>query len=248
MIYDGFADVYDAFMADVDYERWAEFYLSMADRCGIHITRAVECACGTGGLTLPLSRHIRDLLAFDQSTTMLQKASDKALQQGKHIRFSCQDMRSFVIHKCADAIISCCDGVNYLLTSDDLEAFFLSANRALRVGGGIFFDISSSYKLEMILANNCYCQDLHEAAYLWVNHFDHEKRIQQMDLTFFVKQKNGMYKRYAETHFQKAHSPQEITLLLQKCGFDNVQIYGDKIFTAPSAHCQRIHFSATKQG
>ena len=69
-----------------------------------------------------------------------------------------------------------------------------------------------------------------------------------MDLTFFVKEKDELYKRYTETHFQKAHDSKDITAMLGKCGFGNIQIYGDKVFEAPTEDCQRIHFSAIKQG
>ena len=56
-MYTGFAEIYDELMTDVDYDAWADFYCKMMEGFGIRGGKLAECACGTGGLTLPLFRH-----------------------------------------------------------------------------------------------------------------------------------------------------------------------------------------------
>ena len=42
-------------MDNVNYERWADFYAEMLHANGVGVGEKIcECACGTGGLTLPL--------------------------------------------------------------------------------------------------------------------------------------------------------------------------------------------------
>ena len=46
-MYTGFAEVYDALMSDVDYERWADLYAALMNAFGIRGGKVCECACGT---------------------------------------------------------------------------------------------------------------------------------------------------------------------------------------------------------
>ena len=46
-------------MDNVNYERWADFYTQMLNANGVGVGGKVcECACGTGGLTLPLVQRL----------------------------------------------------------------------------------------------------------------------------------------------------------------------------------------------
>ena len=57
-MYQSFAGVYDALMAQVDYAAWAAHYDALMQHCGVKKgAKCVECACGTGSLTLPLKKR-----------------------------------------------------------------------------------------------------------------------------------------------------------------------------------------------
>ena len=68
-------------------------------------------------------------------------------------------MQSLSVHKPVSAITCACDGVNYLLSTEDAQKFFTCANRALKDEGLLLFDISSAYKLEKILGGQTFGED-----------------------------------------------------------------------------------------
>lgn len=246
MIYQGFAAVYDALMADVDYAAWTDFYLSMAEKSGACVRTAVDCACGTGGVALSLAARGISVTGVDQSAEMLAAAADKARKQGVSVPFVRQDMRSFRIHRAVDAVFSACDGVNYLLKPRDVRAFFRAAHGALKPGGGLFFDVSSEHKLAHVLGDRCLCGDGEAVSYLWQNHYDADERILQMDLTFFAREADGLYRRFSETHRQRAHRLGELTSWLGEEGFAQIQVYGDRRLDSPSEREKRIHIAAIR--
>ena len=158
-MYTGFAEVYDELMADVKYAEWADFYATMMAAYGIRSGRVCECACGTGGLTIPLAKRGFTMTGVDLSQEMLWQAAQKAREAGVAVPFVRQDMRKLHLHRPMDAILATCDGVNYLLTDEDLLDFFRAAYASLRPGGGLFFDISTPYKLRNNLGNQIICED-----------------------------------------------------------------------------------------
>ena len=123
---------------------------------------------------------------------------------------------------------------------------FRRANEMLVPGGILAFDVSSAYKLRSILGNGFFGEERDDVAYLWFNHWCEERQTVSMDLTFFVREKDGRYRRFSEQHVQKAHAPEHLAELLQTCGFENVEIFGDKTLAAPGATEARLHLIARK--
>ena len=130
-MYQGFAEIYDELMNDVNYESWADYYTRLLSIYGIRSGKICECACGTGSLTLPLYRRGFQMTGVDLSREMLWQAAQKARKNGIAIPFVQQDMRCLNLHKPVDAVLATCDGVNYLLDDDRLSAFFAAARAAL---------------------------------------------------------------------------------------------------------------------
>ena len=81
-MYTGFAEIYDDLMTDVNYEAWADFYCKMMAGFGIRSGKLAECACGTGGMTLPLFKHGFHVTGVDLSQDMLWRAAQKARAAG----------------------------------------------------------------------------------------------------------------------------------------------------------------------
>ena len=246
-MYTGFAEIYDQLMSNVDYESWADHYASLMAAYGIAGGKICECACGTGNLTIPLNQRGYQVTGVDMSQDMLWRASQKARQAGVGIPFVKQDMRKLRLHRRMDAVLATCDGVNYLLTDEDLSAFFGAAYEALRDGGSLFFDISTPYKLRNVLGNQMICEDTDEITYFWQNSYSEKTEIVDMHLCFFVKQEDGSYKRIDEDQKQKAHSKEKLTELLVKAGFDRVMIYGNNGMEPAKDNEQRWHVVAQRR-
>ena len=75
-MYTAFAHVYDALMATVDYGAWAGHYRQLMRLAGVPDKgKCVECACGTGSLTLPLRRVGYQITGIDLSEDMIAAAA-----------------------------------------------------------------------------------------------------------------------------------------------------------------------------
>ena len=110
-MYTSFAEVYDQLMDNVNYDRWADFYRDMLWHNGVmQSSKVCECACGTGGLTIPLYRRGFQMTGVDLSQEMLWIAAQKARRQGIGMPFVQQDMRNLHLHRQMDAVIATCDG------------------------------------------------------------------------------------------------------------------------------------------
>lgn len=244
MQYGRFAKYYDAMMHDVDREAWADYldgFLKEADAHDI-----MDCACGTGAMTIALHKRGYHVIGNDASPDMLMKARENAFKAGsKTIIYICEDMRKLKIHKQIDALISVCDGVNYLTTLEDVDSFFRHAYDCLKPNGVLLFDISSNYKIRTILGNNTFTEETDDYAYIWKNTYDPQNKLCEMDLTCFVRE-GEHYDRFSETHIQRAHSVAELTNLLEAAGF--VDIEALHAFTREPAHgnSERIQFVARK--
>ena len=245
--YGDFAAFYDQLMTDVDYDAWAQYLLGLLQQNGILPGETVlDCACGTGEITLRLHKAGYHMTGADLSERMLEIAQQKARKAGAKIAFVRQSLQSISVHKPVSAVTCACDGENYLLSEADVLAFFTGANRALKNGGMLLFDISSAYKLEHILGGQTFGEDEKDCTYLWQNCFDPKARLLEMRLAFFAPDGRGAYTRFDERHVQRAHTPEELITLLQQAGFAVEGVYDAFTKEAPNAKSERIQFVARK--
>lgn len=245
-MYEDFAAVYDRLMRDVDYGAWADFYRGLLSNCGVAEGAAVcECACGTGGLTIPLSFHYK-MTGVDISGEMLSIAMKKARDRGRQIGFVRQDMTALLLHRPQDAVLCTCDGLNYLTTGRQLGLFARGARRALKLGGVLALDVSTEYKLRHVLGDRLLAETEDDAAYIWQNQWDERERKVRMHLDIFAKTGEGTYARIEENQTQKAYSPEELKACFEENGFCDIAFYGDRRM-ALSGTAERMHMTARRK-
>lgn len=245
--YGKFASVYDLLMQDVPYAAWTRYLVGILSKNGVLPGASVlDCACGTGAFSIRLAQEGYLVTGCDRSPEMLAIAQEKARKAGVKIPFVQLDMRELTLHKPADAINCACDGVNYLLGDEDAEAFFASANKALKPGGLLLFDVSSAYKLEHILGGHTFGDDTKGCTYLWRNRFDPNAHLLEMKLAFFLPKENGPYSRFDERHIQRAYGEDELKSLLERAGFQIEDVFEWPGKQPPNAQSERIQFVAKK--
>ena len=201
-MYQAFAELYDTLMSDVDYEGWAGYYTRLLSIYGVQNGRICECACGTGALTIPLHYRGFQMTGIDISREMLWQAAQKSRRRGIAIPFVQQDMKSLNLHRPVDAVLATCDGVNYLMTEEELTGFFTCAHRSIRPDG-----------------------TLHDITYLWQNTWHERQQYIDLDLFFFVRAEDGSYRRIEEHQKQKAWSEKTLKEALWKAGFRTVSSF-----------------------
>lgn len=241
-MYGKFAGLYDPLMKDVDYDRWAEYIASFLPEGSLRIA---DCACGTGEITIRLAKMGYTLTGIDISEDMLRIAAEKARKSALKLPFICQNMAELQLHRPQDAIVCACDGVNYLDSLEQVGRFFSAAYAVLKPNGLLLFDISSRHKLENVLDCNTFAEDDGERAYIWKNCYDPESRLISMELSFYEKQ-GELYRRFEESHIQRAHEEKELLSAMEKAGFD-AAAYGFLTRRQAAEDCQRIQFIGRKR-
>ena len=246
-MYTDFAYAYDRLMNDVPYEAWARYYAGLLELYNIRpCARCVECACGTGSLTIPLAKLGFSMTGMDLSAEMLNLAQQKAREQGVMIPFIRQDMRKLSVQRPVDAILATCDGPNYLTDSNDLLAFFRQAFSALKAGGVLAFDVSTPYKLSTELGDRIFTSSEDDMVYVWQGQYHEKQHCLDIHLDIFVPASDNLYRRIQEDQRQRAYTEEELTDLLNQTGFSDIRLFGDRMMALPEPHALRWHITAQK--
>lgn len=241
--YRQFAALYDRLMDDVDYDAWAAHYLRLM---GLALgERVAELGCGTGEMTLRFAKAGYSILGTDLSPEMIAVAQEKARAWGVRADFAVQDMARFALPRRVGAVFCACDGVNYLKDLGKVRRCFSRVFDALRPGGVFAFDVSAPHKLRG-MAGQMYGEDREDLTYLWMNAWSEEERLLSMDLTFFVRQENGLYRRFEERHVQRAHEVNELLCALGEAGFADAAAFSGMTEEAWRPEDDRVHFVARK--
>lgn len=222
-MYQGFARVYDQLMHDTPYDVWYKHLLEVFKTYGLKTKDILELACGTGEMTNRLSKGGYKVLGTDLSEDMLDIAQNKAFDKNLKVRYVKQDMTNIDLFQTYDAIISFCDGFNYLIDKGDLHKAFKNCYEYLSDDGLLIFDMSSDYKLKHVLGDNVFTETSEAVAFIWENYYDEATKILEFDLTLFIKE-NGMYVRTDEVHKQRAYSLDEIKTCLDENGIDLLSV------------------------
>ncbi len=245
-MYTRFADIYDALTHDIHYSRWADYLQSAFLKFGVEPKLILEVGCGTGSMAVELSKRNYEVIALDTSAEMLTKAYNKALENNVDILFLNQDMRNFELYGTVDAIVCLLDSLNYITSLEEVKKVFKLVNNYLNPGGLFIFDINSAHKLSHTLGNEIFYELEEEVSWIWKNTYDNERRITTFDLTFFVKQENGLYERFDEVHEEKVYYRGELIEALESNNLKLLGEYGDLNFSSPKIDEERIFYIAQK--
>ncbi len=259
--YTGFAAVYDTFMDNVPYREWGEYIHSMLCEKGVKDGLVLDLGCGTGTMTEILAGYGYDMIGADNSEDMLELAMEKRIQSGHDILYLLQDMREFELYGTVRAVVSVCDSLNYITDPEDLENVFRLVNNYLDPGGIFLFDFNTEYKYQEVMGDCTIAEDRGVCSFIWDNYYYEEERINEYDLTLFVREtgqpdpdtdepdKEGqLYRRYTETHYQRAYTLEEMQRLLEKAGLVFEAAYDMDTKEVPGDTSERICVIAREHG
>ena len=255
--YTGFAQLYVMFMDNVPYEQRSRYLIALLKEYGVEDSLVLDLGCGTGKMTRLLAGAGYDMIGVDSSEEMLEIAveqeneelsSQTAGQARSPILYLCQDMREFELYGTVAAVVSVCDSMNYILEEEELLKVFRLVNNYLDPGGVFIFDLNTLYKYRELLGERTICENREEASFIWENFYDEEGQINEYDLTLFVREKSGLYRRFEETHFQRGYEPETVRRLLEAAGMEYVAAYDAFTRETPREDSERIYVVAREQG
>lgn len=237
--YSDFAEVYDIFMDETPYEQWADFLCRQLKRDGIVDGIVLDLGCGTGTLTRLLSAQGYDMIGVDRSPQMLRIAMEKEPEEST-ILYLLQDMRAFELYGTVAAVVSVCDSVNYVTDEEELLQVFSLVNNYLDPSGLFVFDFNTDYKYREIIGDTVIAENREECSFIWDNYYDEESRINEYDLTIFVRQEENLFRKFEETHFQRGYTLDEIRQLLERAGLEFVRALDGETEGEPTETSGRI--------
>lgn len=244
--YSYFAQFYDSLTYNVEYDKKAQYLLKLFERHHHTPGLTLDLACGTGSLTVELSRCGIDIFGADMSSDMLTVAQQKACEAEQSILFLHQKMQHLHLYSTIDTCICTLDSINHLPSSEEVVKTFERVAQYLNPDGLFVFDTNTVYKHQYILGDNCYIYDTKDVFCAWQNNFNEKNNKVIVTLDFFEPD-GKRYKRYSEQFSEKAYTRKEMTEMIHRSGLVLESVYDDMSFDEPKAELEREIYVVRKK-
>lgn len=227
-MYDKFSYIYDELMKrQVDYNLLASNVIQICDKHNVEVKNILECGMGSGNLTEKFLEKKISVDGFDISDNMLSIAYDKLVDY-ENVNILKGDIRTFVSNKKYDLICCFFDVLNYIKSLDEIEMFLQNSKKQMTEDSILMFDVNSEYKLKEYLADNTFVVEEDNVFYTWRNYL--YKKYIDFEIDFFVKNEKNTYERITERQRQYIHSENDISELIEKCGYEILEIIDFETF------------------
>ncbi len=259
--YQDFAYVYDELMDATPYVEWGERIHELIQKYGVsrpvrdakdlldsERNLVVDLGCGTGTLTELLYNKGYDMVGVDHSESMLSVAMEKKEKSGAEILYLLQDMRELELYSTVGTMLSVCDSLNYILQEEELLEVFSLVNNYLYPGGIFIFDFNTEYKYREIIGDTTIAENREECSFIWENYYDPQEAINEYDLTIFVKEENGLFRRFQETHLQRGYKVEQMIRLIQQAGMTVLEMMDADTNESVTDESERVYIVAREQG
>lgn len=189
----------------------------------------IDVGCGTGRHSIELTRRGYSVTGIDLSASQLERAGEKAKQQGLQVNFLKHDARNLPFQNQFDVAIMLCGGGFPLMETDEMNFEILSnVSRALKEKAKfIFTTLNGLFPFSHSL------QDFHSESVVEGNatygakHFD---LLTFRDYSVVKVVDDKGVKKELECN-ERYYVPPEITWLLKQVGFSTIEIFGATLGT-----------------
>lgn len=244
--YGFFSSVYDTLTENVNYTARADYIADLLAENGIKGGILLDLACGTGTLSIEMSKKGFEVIGVDASADMLSVAMNNAYESDRNILFLCQPMQQLDLYGTINAAICTLDSINHLTDAADVQATFDKVSLFTEPGGVFIFDVNTVYKHREILANNTFVYDMDDVYCVWQNSLDKATDTVQIDLDIFEQIDDGIYERMQESFCERAYPLSLIKEMLDKAGFETVAVYDELSREEPKENSERLFIVARK--
>lgn len=245
MAYGVFADVYDAFNEDADYDALHKAIQARLKRFGIGDGIVVDLGCGTGDLTLLLAQDGYDMIGVDLSDEMLSILREKAEESGvQNLLLLCQNLLELDLYGTVRAAVSTFDTFNHI---GPYEHFCKALERAalfVEPGGVMIFDMNTPYKHQQVLADNVYELEAEDVYCTWSNRLDRDNRLTEISIDLLDKE-SGIHEKEAFQEYY--YTLEQIQQACHKANLQIVEVCDGERFDSLQEESERYLITAVKK-
>ena len=246
--YGVFSQFYDSLTDNIDYKKRAGYISTLLIRYGVKTHADVlDIGCGTGKMTVELSKLGYSMIGTDSSPDMLSQAGCNSSESGENILFLCQGAENLDLFGTVDAAVSTLDVMNHLDGKKSVQKAFDNAGLFMNPGGVLIFDINTLYKHKNILGNNTFVYETDDVYCVWQNTLNDDSSV-NISLDFFEYDGDDCYIRSTEEFKEYAYSLEEIAEMLKTAEFEIIDIFDDMTFDKLKEDSQRAVIAARYTG
>ena len=246
MAYEALAGEYDPLTRDVDYRALADYLCDMLGELGRTDGLLLDLACGTGTLSWELARRGFEVIGADASAEMLMVAQGKGTgAENIPPVFIMQDMRTLDLYGTVGAAVCTLDGLNHLLTVEELRDALHRLYLFIEPGGALIFDVNTPWKFAQ-MDGRAYLDETEDIFCAWSVALTDVPERYEYCIDIFTKEKRG-WRRQSESFCERAWDLDLLREELSRAGFEEIRLYGDETRDAPRPEELRVFFTARRR-
>lgn len=212
-MYKNLSVVYDRLM-DVDYTTYKEIITQ--ELVGKENLLILDLGCGSGALIGYLANYGK-VYGVDKSEEMLAIANNK-YPKAQYFAIDLLDIKE--INQNFDFVVSTFDVLNYLENIEQLKTAIKNVFDSLESGGKFIFDLHTPYKINDMLDTKLYAYEDDDINYIWFTYPTENPLEVESEITFFLKDKNNLYKKLYEFQRQRTYNISDVNDILISTGFE----------------------------
>lgn len=244
--YHNFASVYDKLTGNISYGELSDYYNRLILKFGGKREILLDLGCGTGSMSMEMSKLGYDVIGVDASADMLGVAMDKPHEK---IVYLCQDMCDLDMYGTVDAVICVLDSINHIGTKEMVQECFNNVSFFTNKDGLFLFDMNTINKHRNILGNNVFVYDIKDVYCVWQNEYvEEENRVYIWLDIFCTDDKNkDLYTRYDDEFSEIAFSISDTRGMLEKADFEVLACYDYLTENDGNENSEKVIFVARKK-
>jgi SAM-dependent methyltransferase len=250
-LYEASAKYYDIWHEDQQDD--VRFFLQLAERTGGPI---LECMCGTGRVLLPFARAGYEITGVDRSPTMLDRCAIKVSFEDQEVQQRIDvvqaDVRDMGLERKFKLAIVPFNSFLHLLEVEDQEKALRNIRDHLE-DGGLFSFVVFSPRLdrpEQLVRHRGTRLTQQGEVISWFEAQTFDLPSQKTTVTYFydISRQDRPLRRVTSVFTLRYLIHREALELLERCGFEVLEVYGDYFGGPYKATSEHIMFVARKSG